>query len=108
MERQKSSEIVRRLLTWYERHQRDLPWRQSDDPYRIWVAEVMLQQTQVDTVIPYYHRFLERFSSVQALAEAPMAEVLKIWEGMGYYARARNLHAAAKAVVEQFGGHIPD
>ncbi len=108
MERQKSSEIVRRLLNWYEHHQRDLPWRQTDDPYRIWVAEVMLQQTQVDTVIPYYHRFLERFPGVQTLAEAPLDEVLKVWEGMGYYARARNLHAAAKAVVEQFSGHIPD
>ncbi len=108
MERQKSSEIVRRLLTWYERHQRDLPWRRTDDPYSIWIAEVMLQQTQVDTVIPYYEHFLERFPTIQTLAEASLDEVLKIWEGMGYYARARNLHAAAKAVVEQFGGHIPD
>lgn len=107
MEKQKSSKMGNRLLAWYGRHKRDLPWRQTDDPYRIWVAEVMLQQMQVDTVIPYYHRFLEQFPTVEALAESSLDEVLKVWEGMGYYARARNLHAAAQVVVEQFGGNVP-
>ncbi|MFQ5859092.1 MAG: A/G-specific adenine glycosylase, partial [Anaerolineae bacterium] len=108
MEQPKSSRIAGQLLAWYDRHQRDLPWRRTHNPYCIWVAEVMLQQTQVDSVIPYYHRFLARFPTVRALSEASLDEVLKVWEGMGYYARARNLHAAAKEVVEQLGGEIPD
>lgn len=108
MDKQKSSRIGSRLLEWYGRHKRDLPWRRTDDPYRIWVAEIMLQQTQVETVIPYYHRFLERFPTVEALAEASLDEVLKAWEGMGYYARARNLHAAAQAVVDRFDGQVPN
>lgn len=107
MDRQKSSPIAGQLLNWYQRHERELPWRQSDDPYRIWVSEIMLQQTQVDTVIPYYHRFLEAFPTVEALAAAELDVVLKIWEGMGYYARARNLHAAAQTVVAELDGEVP-
>ncbi|QNK56245.1 A/G-specific adenine glycosylase [Paenibacillus sp. PAMC21692] len=96
------------LLAWYRLQKRDLPWRQNQDPYRIWVSEIMLQQTRVDTVIPYYQAFMAQFPTVQALAEAPEEEVLKRWEGLGYYSRARNLQAGAKMVMEQYGGVIPD
>lgn len=100
--------LIRRLLTWYRRNQRALPWRKTGDPYRIWISEIMLQQTQVDTVIPYYHRFLKTFPTVSVLARAPLQDVLKAWENLGYYSRARNLHAAAKMIKEKFGGRIPD
>ena len=85
-----------RLLKWYEKHARDLPWRRLRDPYRVWVSEVMLQQTQVDTVRPYFERFLEAFPTVADLAAAPEQLVLRLWEGLGYYRRAQSLHAAAK------------
>ncbi|MGD8260881.1 MAG: A/G-specific adenine glycosylase [Desulfobacterales bacterium] len=97
-----------RLLAWYQRNNRPLPWRKSNNPYRIWVSEVMLQQTQVNTVIPYYHNFLKRFPNLNRLARSDLQDVLKVWEGMGYYARARNLHRAAQVVVRDFGGTIPD
>lgn len=96
------------LLAWYRLQKRDLPWRLNRDPYRVWVSEIMLQQTRVDTVIPYYLAFMEQFPTVSALAEAPEEEVLKRWEGLGYYSRARNLQAGAKKVMEQYGGIIPD
>lgn len=99
---------VRRLLAWYARHHRHLPWRSTSDPYAIWVSEVMLQQTQVHTVIPFYHRFLQRFPDIHSLATADLQTVLKCWEGLGYYARARNLHRAAGRVCEQFHGRLPD
>jgi A/G-specific adenine glycosylase len=95
------------LLQWYRREKRDLPWRQTDDPYKIWVSEIMLQQTRVDTVIPYYHRFLEAFPTVYDLAKAEQRQVLKLWEGLGYYSRGRNLHQAAKTVVSEFNGKVP-
>ncbi|NOY52607.1 MAG: A/G-specific adenine glycosylase [Deltaproteobacteria bacterium] len=95
------------LLRWYKTCGRDLPWRRTRDPYRIWVSEVMLQQTRVETVIDYYHCFLEAFPAVTALAVADLEAVLKIWEGMGYYARARNLHRGAQAVVEKWDGELP-
>jgi A/G-specific adenine glycosylase len=98
----------RQLLAWYKRNQRSLPWRETNDPYRIWISEIMLQQTQVDTVIPYYHRFLKAFPTVFALARAPSQNVLKVWENLGYYSRARNIHAAAKMIIEKFDGRIPD
>ncbi|NIK70925.1 A/G-specific adenine glycosylase [Paenibacillus sp. BK720] len=98
----------RELLAWYRRIKRDLPWRMNQDPYRVWVSEIMLQQTRVDTVIPYYERFMNKFPTVRALAEAPEPEVLKCWEGLGYYSRARNLHAGAREVVERYGGAVPD
>ena len=101
------STIGERLLTWYERYGRDLPWRRSRDPYAIWVAETMLQQTQVQTVIPYYERFLARFPTLEALAAAPLDDLLKVWEGLGYYARARNLHRAARLIVQEQGGQLP-
>ncbi|MDF2669926.1 MAG: A/G-specific adenine glycosylase, partial [Paenibacillus sp.] len=96
------------LLRWYKKHNRDLPWRRTRDPYSIWISEVMLQQTRVDTVIPYYNRFVDKFPTIEALADAPEEEVLKLWEGLGYYSRARNLQAAARQVKEQFGGIVPD
>jgi len=95
------------LLAWFDRHKRDLPWRRTSDPYRIWVSEVMLQQTQVDRVIGYYERFMAAFPTVEALAQAPLDEVLRHWEGLGYYSRARNLHAAAQSVVGEHGGVFP-
>ncbi|MEW5741618.1 MAG: A/G-specific adenine glycosylase [Myxococcota bacterium] len=95
------------LLAWFDHHKRDLPWRRTDDPYAIWVSEVMLQQTQVERVLTYYPRFLERFPTVTSLAQADLTEVLAVWRGLGYYGRARNLHLAAKAVVERFGGKLP-
>ena len=101
------SRIAQRLLDWYHDSHRDLPWRRDRDPYRIWVSEVMLQQTQVATVIPYYERFLARFPTVHALARAPLDDVLKLWEGLGYYARARNLHRAAQVVVNDHNGVVP-
>lgn len=103
----KITRIRSSLLAWYHRHKRNLPWRDETDPYRIWISEVMLQQTQVATVIPYYHRFLERFPTLTDLADASLEAVLKAWEGLGYYARARNLHRAARELVERHGGHFP-
>jgi A/G-specific adenine glycosylase len=96
------------LLTWYERSKRDLPWRRSRNPYYIWVSEIMLQQTRVDTVIPYFERFIARFPTIEALATAPEEDVLKCWEGLGYYSRARNLQTAAQQVVELHGGEVPN
>ncbi|SMO76457.1 A/G-specific adenine glycosylase [Melghirimyces algeriensis] len=95
------------LLDWYDKNCRDLPWRKNKDPYRIWVSEIMLQQTRVDTVIPYYERFMSTFPTLESLAEADEEKVIKAWEGLGYYSRARNLHSAVKEVVEQYGGEVP-
>jgi A/G-specific adenine glycosylase len=99
---------ARKLLPrWWRRCRRDMPWRRTGDPYAIWVSEVMLQQTQVATVKSYYRRFLQRFPTIRALARASLGEVLKVWQGLGYYSRARNMHAAAAAVVREFGGRLP-
>lgn len=95
------------LLAWFATSKRDLPWRRTRDPYAIWLSEVMLQQTQVVTVIPYWHRYLERFPTVEALAAAPVDDVLALWSGLGYYARARNLHRAAQEIVDRHGGRLP-
>ncbi len=102
------SAIAPLLLAWYAKAGRDLPWRHTRDPYRIWLSEIMLQQTGVDTVIPYYQRFLEHFPTVDKLAAACIDEVIALWAGLGYYSRARNLHAAARAVVEGQGGAFPE
>jgi A/G-specific adenine glycosylase len=96
------------LLSWYDTEKRDLPWRQTNDPYKILVSEVMLQQTQVDTVIPYYNRWMDRFDSVDKLASASLDEVLNLWEGMGYYTRAKNLHRAAQEIVIKYQGRFPE
>lgn len=98
----------RALLDWYGENQRDLPWRRARDPYAVWVSEIMLQQTRVDQVRPYYDRFMDRFPTAAHLCKAPLEDVLKAWEGMGYYARARNLHRAARRVVDEHGGQIPE
>ena len=101
-------EFARRLLEWFAIHGRhSLPWQENPTPYRVWISEVMLQQTQVATVIPYYTRFVARFPDVQSLASAPLDEVLHLWTGLGYYARARNLQACAKVLVAQYGGEFP-
>jgi len=97
----------RALLSWYDRHRRELPWRRTKDPYRIWVSEVMLQQTTVKTATPYFEAFLTRFPTLQALAEEPQEEVLGAWSGLGYYHRARNLHRGAQHVAERHGGRFP-
>ena len=102
-----SAEIHAKLLRWYDREKRDLPWRQSLDPYRIWISEIMLQQTRVETVLPYYERFLSHYPTVKALAEAPTDQLLNLWAGLGYYSRARNLQAAAQDMVARFGGQLP-
>jgi A/G-specific adenine glycosylase len=96
-----------KLLSWFGQFQRDLPWRRTKDPYRIWVSEIMLQQTRVAAVIPYYERFLGRFPDIRALAEAPEEEVLRLWAGLGYYSRARNLQKAARQMVALHGGEFP-
>ncbi|MDX2229392.1 MAG: A/G-specific adenine glycosylase [Leptolyngbyaceae cyanobacterium bins.349] len=95
------------LLDWYHQHGRDLPWRRSRDPYAIWISEIMLQQTQVKTVMPYYDRWLTQFPTVQTLAQAEQQHVLKVWQGLGYYARARNLHKAAQEIVAHYQGQFP-
>lgn len=97
----------KQLLAWFRQFQRDLPWRRTKDPYRIWISEIMLQQTRVAAVIPYYERFLARFPDVRALAEAPQEEVLRLWSGLGYYSRARNLQKAAHQIVALHGGEFP-
>jgi len=99
--------IRSRLLGWFDRHQRDLPWRRTRDPYRIWLAETMLQQTRVPVVVGYYQRFLRTFPTVRKLARARMDRVLRLWAGLGYYQRARNLHRAARAIVREHGGKFP-
>ena len=103
-----SSEVSRRLLAWYGREGRDLPWRHTRDPYRIWLSEIMLQQTTVAAVIPYYERFLHRFPTVAALAAASLDDVITLWAGLGYYSRARNLHLAAREVLAEQDGIFPD
>jgi A/G-specific adenine glycosylase len=102
-----TSPIAEKLLSWYAEHARQLPWRGSRDPYAVWVSEIMLQQTRVETVIPYYQRWMERFPTIEALAVAPLQEVLNAWEGLGYYSRARNMQRAAQVVVELYGGSLP-
>ena len=99
--------IVEQLVGWFDRNARDLPWRKTLDPYAVWVSEIMLQQTQVQTVIPYWTRWMERLSRIHDLAEAPPELVLKLWEGLGYYSRARNLQRAARQLVEEHGGRFP-
>ena len=101
------NDLSRNLLDWYDRHARVLPWRNIRDPYKTWVSEAMLQQTRVETVLPYYDRFLSRFPTVASLAEAEEAEVLKVWQGLGYYSRARNLWKGARQVMSEYGGVLP-
>jgi A/G-specific adenine glycosylase len=102
------NDFAQRILTWFEHHGRkDLPWQQNPTGYRVWVSEIMLQQTQVSTVIPYYERFMQRFPDVFTLAQAPLDEVLHAWSGLGYYARARNLHQTAQLLAREYAGEFP-
>jgi A/G-specific adenine glycosylase len=94
-------------LSWYDQNARRLPWRGEGDPYRIWISEIMLQQTRIETMIPYYQRWLERFPTLQDLANASLQDVLHIWEGLGYYSRARHLHRAARMILDDLDGHFP-
>jgi len=103
-----TGKIQKKLLQWYKKNGRDLPWRKTRDPYAIWVSEIMLQQTQVHTVIPYYQNLLKVFPTINHLAKADLSKVLKVWEGLGYYSRARNLHRASQIVSDHFHGEIPD
>ncbi|MBI3986225.1 MAG: A/G-specific adenine glycosylase [Lentisphaerae bacterium] len=102
-----SATWVSALLRWFDRHRREMPWRNRPTPYNVWISEIMLQQTQVATVIPYFRRFIRRFPDVKTLAAAKPDAVLKLWEGLGYYSRARNLHETARRVIRDFGGRIP-
>jgi A/G-specific adenine glycosylase len=107
LQRPALAEFRRQLLGWFRQYRRDLPWRRTKDPYRIWLSEIMLQQTRVAAVIPYYERFLDRFPDIYALATAPQEEVLRLWSGLGYYSRARNLQRAAQEIVTKHGGVFP-
>ena len=106
-EEEKILSFRQKLLSWYDENKRDLPWRRSKNPYHIWVSEIMLQQTRVDTVIPYYERFLEWFPTIESLANAPEERLLKAWEGLGYYSRVRNMQAAAQQIMNDFNGDFP-
>ena len=106
-EEEKITSFREKLLVWYDVHKRDLPWRRTQDPYKIWISEIMLQQTRVDTVIPYYERFLDWFPTVAELAQAPEEKLLKAWEGLGYYSRVRNMQKAAQQIMENHGGVFP-
>ncbi len=101
------SPLAERLLKWYATHARRLPWREHPDPYRVWVSEVMLQQTQVEAVLPYFNRWMERFPDIESLSKASLQEVLAVWEGLGYYSRARHLHQAAQVISARYSGQIP-
>lgn len=105
---EKIASFRRSLLNWYDNKKRDLPWRRTKNPYHIWISEIMLQQTQVVTVIPYYERFLDCFPTIESLANAPEEKILKAWEGLGYYSRVRNMQKAAQEIMENFGGVFPD
>lgn len=106
-EEEKIASFREKLLAWYDANKRDLPWRRTNDPYKIWISEIMLQQTRVDTVIPYYERFLDWFPTVADLAQAPEEKLLKAWEGLGYYSRVRNMQKAAQQIMENHGGVFP-
>lgn len=106
-EQQRLRQALEALCAWYQRGHRDLPWRRTAEPYPVWVSEIMLQQTRVQAVIPYYERFMQALPTVQALAEAPEEQLLKLWEGLGYYTRARSLQKAARIICEQHGGNMP-
>ena len=100
--------ISQKLITWYKKHQRDLPWRLTNDPYKIWLSEIMLQQTQVAQGMSYYLKFVEQFPTVVDLANAPEDKVMRLWQGLGYYLRARNLHTAAKQIKKEYKGVFPN
>ena len=106
--KQPITEIAKPLVAWYKLHERTFPWRENPSPYRVWVSEIMLQQTRIEAALPYFHRFMEALPTIKDLANADEDLLLKLWEGLGYYSRVRNLQKAAKRVVEEFGGELPD
>ncbi len=106
--KKEQAEFQKNLLLWYQKHHRKLPWRETNDPYKIWVSEVMLQQTTVRTVLPYYRKWLQLFPDIPSLSRAPAQKVLKAWEGLGYYQRAKNLHRSSKIIMEKYQGKFPD
>mgnify|MGYP001832328243 CR=1 FL=1 len=108
MEEQILKQLAQPLLAWYDIHRRILPWREEVSPYRTWVSEIMLQQTRVAAVLPYFQRFMEAFPTVGTLAQADTERLMKLWEGLGYYSRARNLQKAARILTEQYGGRFPE
>lgn len=108
IDQQKVAWIQHHLITWYEKNHRRLPWRERNDPYGIWISEVMLQQTRVETAIPYFLNFMNKFPNIKILAQADEEEILKAWEGLGYYSRARNIYRGAKVIVSDYNGQIPD
>ena len=97
-----NTNISKEILCWYDKNKRDLPWRKTNDPYKIWLSEVMLQQTKVETVIPYYNNWLKNYKTIQSVAQANLDELLKIWEGMGYYSRCKNFYHAAKEIIYKY------
>lgn len=107
-EKEKNQLFTNQLLKWYEREKRELPWRNTNDPYKIWLSEIILQQTRISQGLPYYTKFTNTYPTIKALANAPLEEVLRLWQGLGYYSRARNLHACAQQVVEDYNGHFPE
>ena len=107
-DKKKKEQFQQTFIEWYEREKRNLPWRVNQDPYRIWISEIMLQQTRVETVIDYFYRFMEWFPTIEDLANAPEDKLLKSWEGLGYYSRVRNIQAAAKQIIEEHDGKMPD
>ena len=100
-------EWVRQLLAWYKENARPLPWRDTPDPYRVWVSEVMLQQTRIEAVRPYFDHFMQELPTIRALAQVPTERLMKLWEGLGYYSRARNLQAAARQLMDRYDGEMP-
>src|SRR5690554_2545430 len=102
-----TKQLTTALIEWYHQNRRTLPWRESRDPYHVWLSELMLQQTQVQTVLPYYQRFLERFPTLEDLAQASLNEVYQLWEGLGYYRRSLHLHQGAQLVVQEYQGRLP-
>lgn len=107
VQNQRIADFRRRLLLWYKNHHRKLPWRETHDPYKIWVSEIMLQQTTVQAVLPYYRKWEKSFPDVESLSRSPLQKILKAWQGLGYYQRAKNLHKASRIIVDKFGGEIP-
>src|SRR5271169_1041501 len=99
--------MIKSLVDWYQQYARDLPWRKRYDPYEIWISEVMLQQTQVVTVIPYFNKFIERFPNIKALSEGSIEEVISLWSGLGYYKRGKNLKMAVEMIIDQYNGRLP-
>lgn len=108
MNQTKLTQMVPLIIEWYETHKRTLPWRENPTPYHVWISEIMLQQTRIEAVIPYYERFLKEIPDIQALAEVPDDKLMKLWEGLGYYSRARNLKKAAMEIISRFGGNLPE